>query len=272
MIDWSFPRRNAVCCFLRAQGLQRTFLLLVRRSRAGRRFIQVLFPSFCSEEEEEEHGAPPRLSGAHQAVPAAGASGCRCAALRADRAVAEPNRAGFQRVAVEEGGRRRRRRHLCNFILTLHFIMSAEEGDAGPVAGDPAAKQRLTWEESDPLGSQGRPQPDGEEEPQPGEDEDEEEEAEGRARAADAEKISGEENGGNTSSEEGAVGGRCGKTQAMPSTCSSETCIPTPSCRICFQGAEQVGCWFYWVYWVWSHICHLLDPIRSQTAVLLVVK
>uniref|UniRef100_A0A3B3U268 Membrane associated ring-CH-type finger 11 n=1 Tax=Poecilia latipinna TaxID=48699 RepID=A0A3B3U268_9TELE len=112
--------------------------------------------------------------------------------------------------------------------------MSAEEGDAGPACGEaagaPAAQQRLTWEESDPLGSQGRPQPDGEEEPQPGEDEEEEEEAE---------KISGEENGGNTSSEEGAVGGRCGKTQAMPSTCSSETCIPTPSCRICFQGAEQ---------------------------------
>uniref|UniRef100_A0A147AYW4 RING-type E3 ubiquitin transferase n=1 Tax=Fundulus heteroclitus TaxID=8078 RepID=A0A147AYW4_FUNHE len=115
--------------------------------------------------------------------------------------------------------------------------MSTEGGDAGPACGEeegaPAASQRHTWkQESDPLRSQGRPQPDGQEEPQPGEEDEEqeeEEEAEGRACAADS--------GGNTSSEEGAVGGRCDK--AMHSTCSSETCIPTPSCRICFQGAEQ---------------------------------
>ncbi|KAK5614656.1 hypothetical protein CRENBAI_012773 [Crenichthys baileyi] len=125
--------------------------------------------------------------------------------------------------------------------------MNAEEGDAGPACGEakaaPTINQRHTWEESDPLGSQGRPQPGSQKEPQSGgEDEEagEEEEAVGRACAADAEKFSEEDNGGNTSSEEGAMGGRSDKEQAMHSTCSSETCIPTPSCRICFQGAEQV--------------------------------
>ncbi|XP_015233804.1 E3 ubiquitin-protein ligase MARCHF11 isoform X2 [Cyprinodon tularosa] len=119
--------------------------------------------------------------------------------------------------------------------------MSTEGGDAGAAWGEargsPTDNKRHTWEESDPLGSQGRPQPDGQEKPQPGEDEEEEEEEEeGRARAADDGKFR-EDNGGNTSSEEGAVGGRSDK--AIPSTCSSDTCIPTPSCRICFQGAEQ---------------------------------
>lgn len=110
--------------------------------------------------------------------------------------------------------------------------MSSEGGDAGATCGEarrggPAADQRHTWEESDPLGSQGRPPADSEEEPQPGEEDEED----------DGEKG---DNGGNTSSEEGAVGGRADKAQGMNSTCSSETCIPTPSCRICFQGAEQV--------------------------------
>lgn len=40
--------------------------------------------------------------------------------------------------------------------------------------------------------------------------------------------------------EDGSVGGGSCKAQAGHSNCSSETCIPTPSCRICFQGAEQV--------------------------------
>ncbi|MEQ2285514.1 hypothetical protein AMECASPLE_032677 [Ameca splendens] len=138
--------------------------------------------------------------------------------------------------------------------------MNAEEGDAGSACGEakaaPTFNQRHTWEESDPLGSQGRPQPDGQKEPQSGE---EDEEAEGRACAADAEKFSEEDNGGNTSSEEGAVGGRSDKEQAMHSTCSSETCIPTPSCRICFQGAEQVG-WFWCLFLFAHHTCH--QPTR----------
>lgn len=31
-----------------------------------------------------------------------------------------------------------------------------------------------------------------------------------------------------------------GKTETVGSSCSNESCIPTPGCRICFQGAEQV--------------------------------
>lgn len=30
-----------------------------------------------------------------------------------------------------------------------------------------------------------------------------------------------------------------GKTETVGSSCSNESCIPTPGCRICFQGAEQ---------------------------------
>uniref|UniRef100_A0A8C6VV70 RING-type E3 ubiquitin transferase n=2 Tax=Nothobranchius TaxID=28779 RepID=A0A8C6VV70_NOTFU len=85
--------------------------------------------------------------------------------------------------------------------------------------------QSHTWEES-----QGRPHPDLE--AQRGEEE------EGGC-GADAEKFNEEDNGGSTSGEEGAVGGRSCKAQVMHSNSSSETCIPTPSCRICFQGAEQ---------------------------------
>lgn len=29
-------------------------------------------------------------------------------------------------------------------------------------------------------------------------------------------------------------------TKTVGSSCSNESCIPTPGCRICFQGAEQV--------------------------------
>lgn len=78
----------------------------------------------------------------------------------------------------------------------------------------PAAGRRHTCED----GSQGRPQS-GEEGPSCGE-------------------TSG---GGDGGGEDGAAGGRVCKPQAAPSNSSSETCIPTPSCRICFQGAEQVG-------------------------------
>lgn len=91
--------------------------------------------------------------------------------------------------------------------------MSTEAVEAGPAGGGAAVSRRHTCED----GSQGRPQP-GEEGPSCGE-------------------TCGGEDGG---SEDGAAGGSSCKPQAMHSNSSSETCIPTPSCRICFQGAEQV--------------------------------
>ncbi|XP_055059234.1 E3 ubiquitin-protein ligase MARCHF11 [Misgurnus anguillicaudatus] len=35
------------------------------------------------------------------------------------------------------------------------------------------------------------------------------------------------------------AGNRAGKTETVGSSCSNESCVPTPGCRICFQGAEQ---------------------------------
>lgn len=134
-------------------------------------------------------------------------------------------------------------RHLCYFILTFHRTMSTEDGDAGPACGEAsggsAVTRRHTWEDHEPLASQGRPHP-GEGDDARREDEGEEAEGCGDARGGNAEKFNVEDNGGDFSREEGAVGGRSCKT--MHSNCSSETCIPTPSCRICFQGAEQVSC------------------------------
>uniref|UniRef100_A0A3Q0RWE9 RING-type E3 ubiquitin transferase n=1 Tax=Amphilophus citrinellus TaxID=61819 RepID=A0A3Q0RWE9_AMPCI len=126
--------------------------------------------------------------------------------------------------------------------------MSTEEGEAGPAcveaSGGTTITHRHTWEESEPHGSQGRPHPDDEDEVRGGEEgEGAEGCREGRscrdACGGDTEKFTVENNGGNFSSEDGAVGGRSCKAQTMHSNCSSETCIPTPSCRICFQGAEQ---------------------------------
>ncbi|GAA6224455.1 E3 ubiquitin-protein ligase MARCH11 [Lates japonicus] len=126
--------------------------------------------------------------------------------------------------------------------------MSTEEGEAGPACGEARGgttiAHRHTWEEGEPHGSQGRPHPDDEDEAEQGEGEEEGEDCrEGQSCrdtcGGNAEKFNGEDNGGNFSSEDGAVGGTSCKTQAMHSNCSSETCIPTPSCRICFQGAEQ---------------------------------
>lgn len=97
--------------------------------------------------------------------------------------------------------------------------MSAAETEAGG-----GSSQRHTREESEVLGSRGPKNPDGG---------DEEEEARGCGDAA------AEARGGPFSGEEG--GTSC-KAQGMPSNSSSDTCIPTPSCRICFQGAEQVRC------------------------------
>ncbi len=39
---------------------------------------------------------------------------------------------------------------------------------------------------------------------------------------------------------EDIVGQSTGKAETVGSSCSNESCIPTPGCRICFQGAEQV--------------------------------
>lgn len=39
---------------------------------------------------------------------------------------------------------------------------------------------------------------------------------------------------------EDIVGQSAGKAETVGSSCSNESCIPTPGCRICFQGAEQV--------------------------------
>lgn len=114
--------------------------------------------------------------------------------------------------------------------------MSTEEGEAGSACGEARADTSIshshTWDEGEPRGSQGRPRPDDEDEATRGEEE------EGGEGCRDA---CGGNNGGHFSSEDGAVGGRSCKAQAMHSNCSSETCIPTPSCRICFQGAEQVN-------------------------------
>lgn len=127
--------------------------------------------------------------------------------------------------------------------------MSTEEGEAGPACGEASGgttiPHRHTWEESEPHGFQGRPHPDDEDEALGGEEgEGAEGCREGRscrdACGGDTEKFTVENNEGNFSSEDGAVGGRSCKPQTMHSNCSSETCIPTPSCRICFQGAEQV--------------------------------
>lgn len=88
---------------------------------------------------------------------------------------------------------------------------------------DGGSSQRHAREEGEALGSRGRPHPgDGGDE--------QEEEARSCGDAA-------EDSGGRFSGEEG---GTSRKAQEMPSNSSSDTCIPTPSCRICFQGAEQV--------------------------------
>lgn len=126
-------------------------------------------------------------------------------------------------------------------VPTFHVIMSTEEGEAGPACpevrgGEPqgaaAITQHRTCEEG---GSQGHPHPDDEDEAGQGE----EEEGCPEDRGASGGHV-GTYSGGDFPGEDGAVGGRSCKVRGMNSNCSSETCIPTPSCRICFQGAEQV--------------------------------
>lgn len=87
--------------------------------------------------------------------------------------------------------------------------MSTGAGEPGSATGDDSVSHRHTCDDGEARGSQGRAPP-GEE-----------------VRSC-----------GDTC---GADAGECScKAQGMHSNCSSETCIPTPSCRICFQGAEQV--------------------------------
>ncbi|XP_037642241.1 E3 ubiquitin-protein ligase MARCHF11 isoform X2 [Sebastes umbrosus] len=130
--------------------------------------------------------------------------------------------------------------------------MSTEEGEAGPACGGAdtttsitsitSITQHHTWDEGEAHGSQGRRQPEDEDEAGQGEEEEEEEEEEGRSCRDACEgnnvgDLSGEDGADGA---DGAVGGRSScKEQTMHSNCSSDTCIPTPSCRICFQGAEQ---------------------------------
>ncbi|XP_032386995.1 E3 ubiquitin-protein ligase MARCH11 [Etheostoma spectabile] len=117
--------------------------------------------------------------------------------------------------------------------------MNTEEGEAGAACGetrgeDTGITDRHTWDGGEPLDRQGRRHPE-DEDGAPKQAEDREGCREGRGCRGAGEGS----NGGNFSSEEGAVGGASCKEQTMHSNCSSETCIPTPSCRICFQGAEQ---------------------------------
>ncbi|XP_068422962.1 E3 ubiquitin-protein ligase MARCHF11 [Clinocottus analis] len=110
--------------------------------------------------------------------------------------------------------------------------MSAEEGEAA--AG--GSTRRHTWDQSDPEpGEQGRSGG--------GDDEDDAADEDDGDGGDDARNGHGDAAAaGNVSSEEDAAAGgsSCkGRPAMMHSSCSSETCVPTPSCRICFQGAEQ---------------------------------
>lgn len=103
--------------------------------------------------------------------------------------------------------------------------MSTEEGEADPACGEAMGGAAAAWDKSEPHRSAARRPPD---DAEPGE----EGEGSGGSSGDDARNLF---------REDGAVGGGSGcKEPAMHSNCSSsETCIPTPSCRICFQGAEQ---------------------------------
>ncbi|XP_030016515.1 E3 ubiquitin-protein ligase MARCH11 [Sphaeramia orbicularis] len=123
--------------------------------------------------------------------------------------------------------------------------MSTEEGEAGEARGGTAVAHRLTWEEEkeeekeeEESGPQGRPRPEELDAAEERAEEAQEAEEEGRGDGGACGEFSVDNTtGGDFSAEEGAVGGT--SVKAMHSNCSSDTCIPTPSCRICFQGAEQ---------------------------------
>lgn len=115
-------------------------------------------------------------------------------------------------------------------------MMSAEEAEEGAACGGGAASRRHTWAGGAPHGSQGRPQS----------EEEAGRAADGREGRSCRDACGGggeddDDEAGTLSGEDGAdLGAGACKAPAMHSNCSSDTCIPTPSCRICFQGAEQV--------------------------------
>lgn len=56
---------------------------------------------------------------------------------------------------------------------------------------------------------------------------------------------------------EDSAGQSAGKTETLGSSCSNESCIPTPGCRICFQGAEQVKSFLLrYLLWVYVYMRH----------------
>lgn len=124
--------------------------------------------------------------------------------------------------------------------------MSAEEGEAGPACGETRGEPQggatiahTCCEQDKPHGLKGQHPNEESGEERGGQSSREPSDASaGNSRKFNADNDDGEED---CSSEEGAIGDSRKKTQAMHSNCSSESCIPTPSCRICFQGAEQVN-------------------------------
>lgn len=59
---------------------------------------------------------------------------------------------------------------------------------------------------------------------------------------------------------EDSAGQSAGKTETLGSSCSNESCIPTPGCRICFQGAEQVKS-FLLRYLMWVCVYMRLNDV-----------
>ncbi|CAL8277266.1 unnamed protein product [Lota lota] len=122
--------------------------------------------------------------------------------------------------------------------------MSAEEGEAGPAYGGAEPREGCTTttpltatEEDPPRVPQGSPR--SVDEPRDGSGGNA---PAGKAESDEEEDEEREDEEERASGEEGAVGGRRSVDKslaALHSNSSSESSIPTPSCRICFQGAEQ---------------------------------
>ncbi|XP_058493335.1 E3 ubiquitin-protein ligase MARCHF11 [Solea solea] len=115
-------------------------------------------------------------------------------------------------------------------------MTSTEGGEEG--GGAAVTRHRHTWNEEEGEEEE-------EEEPHP-EDEGGEECPEGQSFGSCGDTCAGHAGKVSTAEDEdeeedgAAGGGRSCKMQAMTSNCSSsDNCSPTPSCRICFQGAEQ---------------------------------
>ncbi|CAL8347392.1 unnamed protein product [Merluccius merluccius] len=122
--------------------------------------------------------------------------------------------------------------------------MSAEEGEPPPRGEEEEDPPRvpgggLPRSADGPLGedgSGGRHEEEREEEEEDQEEKEEDEEEEEREEEREDEEEEDQEE------DQGAAGGLRTLDKslaALHSSSSSESCIPTPSCRICFQGAEQ---------------------------------